>query len=545
MLEETEKKGKETEKKREETEKKRKETESKMKLQKKQRSLMMSFFSPGSKAACEKEDSNPMSKLRQKQSSQDGTKQSKISFDVHKFRSCLDTFDEKGKACSLEGQPLFPKLSARARASRRRRTQRVSVSVFVSTQSNEFGVQPYLEQKEIKIRNKYKLLQFHEECRPAYYGTWSKSSSILTGKNPIAKDTDFLDYDYDSEAEWELGDDDPGEDVNDEVADEEDENMDDYDDGGNEDGWLAADDDLGSDGEQDEEAKLLMKNKVNTFKKGMKPLIHQVGILAPSDGGFPFSVGDNEDCCSNHHLGNSQLLEDHLYGFSNGEGHALAVAHDGIELIDGLVYLDAFPPALTDEGEVIFTTDPQSGTNSGGKDAGKSTKDPSLEDMQKFARFVHHSKLLSKPKVVEEFRGLNNVSIFSYSKGIRLLDSIAEKKRHPKGGVYWEVKKKVLEELGLQDLMQKTLVFEVEEEKANNLKGESNGSTERKDGTETQAKASMTTPAPGKAASGNSDSEKKKKASSGNSKTGKRKKTLYSSASAALLTKFFKKQKNS
>lgn len=48
-----------------------------------------------------------------------------------------------------------------------------------------------------------KLLQFHEDVRPAYYGTWSKPDQhIVTGKRPFAKDTSVLDYDYDSEAEW-------------------------------------------------------------------------------------------------------------------------------------------------------------------------------------------------------------------------------------------------------------------------------------------------------------------------------------------------------
>lgn len=52
---------------------------------------------------------------------------------------------------------------------------------------------------------KMKLLQFHEDVRPAYYGTWTKGiaskNAVVTGRRPFAKDT-ALDYDYDSEAEW-------------------------------------------------------------------------------------------------------------------------------------------------------------------------------------------------------------------------------------------------------------------------------------------------------------------------------------------------------
>lgn len=50
-----------------------------------------------------------------------------------------------------------------------------------------------------------KLLQFHEDVRPAYYGTWSKAyngKSVVNGRRPFAKDTQTLNYDYDSEAEW-------------------------------------------------------------------------------------------------------------------------------------------------------------------------------------------------------------------------------------------------------------------------------------------------------------------------------------------------------
>ena len=33
-----------------------------------------------------------------------------------------------------------------------------------------------------------KLLQFHENYRPAYYGTWRKTSRKLSARNPFAKD---------------------------------------------------------------------------------------------------------------------------------------------------------------------------------------------------------------------------------------------------------------------------------------------------------------------------------------------------------------------
>lgn len=62
------------------------------------------------------------------------------------------------------------------------------------------------EEENIDIKSlKIKFLQFYEDVRPAYYGTWSKAYSgknIVNGRNPFAKDTQVLNYDYDSEAEW-------------------------------------------------------------------------------------------------------------------------------------------------------------------------------------------------------------------------------------------------------------------------------------------------------------------------------------------------------
>ncbi|CEP13936.1 hypothetical protein [Parasitella parasitica] len=58
----------------------------------------------------------------------------------------------------------------------------------------------------LKIKGlKMKLLQFHEDVRPAYFGTWTKGTGSqrteVTGRRPFAKDS-TLDYEYDSEAEW-------------------------------------------------------------------------------------------------------------------------------------------------------------------------------------------------------------------------------------------------------------------------------------------------------------------------------------------------------
>eukprot|EP01132_Coremiostelium_polycephalum_P011724 gene11724-14349_t len=48
-----------------------------------------------------------------------------------------------------------------------------------------------------------KLLKFHDDSRPAYYGTYSKKSKLINGRRPFRQDTEVLDYNYDSGDEWE------------------------------------------------------------------------------------------------------------------------------------------------------------------------------------------------------------------------------------------------------------------------------------------------------------------------------------------------------
>ena len=56
-----------------------------------------------------------------------------------------------------------------------------------------------------------KLLQFRENYRPAYWGTWRKRSRLVTGRRPLGKDPAYLDYDVDSDEDWE--EEEPGESI--------------------------------------------------------------------------------------------------------------------------------------------------------------------------------------------------------------------------------------------------------------------------------------------------------------------------------------------
>lgn len=57
--------------------------------------------------------------------------------------------------------------------------------------------------KQPKKKYRAKFLHFHENRRPAYYGTWRKKSKKVSGKNPFGVDLQMFDYEVDSDEEWE------------------------------------------------------------------------------------------------------------------------------------------------------------------------------------------------------------------------------------------------------------------------------------------------------------------------------------------------------
>ncbi|XP_078054273.1 chromatin assembly factor 1 subunit A isoform X2 [Mustelus asterias] len=75
-----------------------------------------------------------------------------------------------------------------------------------------------------------KLLQFCENHRPAYWGTWQKKSTKVNPRNPLAKDEQLLDYEVDSDDEWE--EEEPGESLSHSEGDDDDEADDEDDDDG-------------------------------------------------------------------------------------------------------------------------------------------------------------------------------------------------------------------------------------------------------------------------------------------------------------------------
>ncbi|VEU33534.1 unnamed protein product [Pseudo-nitzschia multistriata] len=359
------------------------------------------------------------------------------SFDADSFRAKLDASDDALPFALKEN-----KRSATAMASRKRRTKPVAVSVYktVEADKTEWGASDYLEQTTIEVPNRYRFLSFHEDCRPPYRGSWSKKSSIVTGKTPFRKDVAIFDYEYDSEAEWEEGDDELGENVDDDSKNGEDEadlegNAKVYD---FEDGFCVADDRLlDNEEDADEETKALYKKKMQDRAHEEQQQLHsnRIRIIAPCFGGIPLHL-KKEDCTSS----------DCLEGFQIDKATDTLSSYKGIQLSNVMLCVDAFPQLYTNQ-----ENRPESNTN------GDTNKDDySNEAMIAMVRFTHHSTLTSKDKVIEELRASSPTLFSNRAKATRKLDAIAVKKKHPKySGVYWEVKPQILTELNLTDILKK------------------------------------------------------------------------------------------
>ena len=79
------------------------------------------------------------------------------------------------------------------------------------------------EEEELKPKKvRAKLLQFTENQRPPYWGTWGKKSKFVGPRRPFGRDSALFDYEYDSDDDWE---EEPaeGESLSDEEKDKEDE----------------------------------------------------------------------------------------------------------------------------------------------------------------------------------------------------------------------------------------------------------------------------------------------------------------------------------
>jgi len=285
------------------------------------------------------------------------------------------------------------------------------LSVVVSLPSLEFGQTSYSEHQEVVLYNLKKYLQFREDNRPPYFGTWSKRSRVVSGRRPFRKDTSrHIDYDYDSEAEWE--EEEPGEDCNDEKDDDPpDEKEAEYD---FQDGWLADDDDFGNSDDNDED-KVLRRPVKEDGDIGCSCIRVVVG---PGRGGCPMSVDDIQ------HGGEHavQLIGMHSSHIFSGDD----------------ICLDLFPKVLNDKI-----------TEASSKVAKREVEGETLEI---FVKAILMSRAGSKPKLVDDFLQANPGP--SKIQTLKKLDEIAVKIENTDGpGYVWNVKDSFLLEKGLMHLI--------------------------------------------------------------------------------------------
>ncbi|KAF8631437.1 hypothetical protein AX17_005114 [Amanita inopinata Kibby_2008] len=85
-----------------------------------------------------------------------------------------------------------------------------------------------------------KVIIFHEDARPGYFGTWTRNSRVVGARTPFAKDLMVYDYSYDSGEEWE----DEGAGDADDVLDDDEEELGADETDSDLDSWLVDDDDI-------------------------------------------------------------------------------------------------------------------------------------------------------------------------------------------------------------------------------------------------------------------------------------------------------------
>jgi chromatin assembly factor 1 subunit A len=101
------------------------------------------------------------------------------------------------------------------------------------------AVRALLSELHDRARIPAKVLIFHEDERPGYFGTFTKRSRLIKPRRPFARDDIAIDYAYDSDAEWSEEEEGGGDDV---VGDSDDE-RDESEESDDLDGWLVDGDD--------------------------------------------------------------------------------------------------------------------------------------------------------------------------------------------------------------------------------------------------------------------------------------------------------------
>ena len=88
-----------------------------------------------------------------------------------------------------------PNSATYLRESRDRKLSAKSEAIVVSDAEDEVMIVSSLPVPQVPM-GRYKLLQFHTNYRPAYYGTWRRRSKVITPRNPFRKDEVWIKLNY-------------------------------------------------------------------------------------------------------------------------------------------------------------------------------------------------------------------------------------------------------------------------------------------------------------------------------------------------------------
>ncbi|XP_015175916.1 PREDICTED: chromatin assembly factor 1 subunit A-like [Polistes dominula] len=97
--------------------------------------------------------------------------------------------------------------------------------IVLDDEENDCNSDLVFQPETVADKIRPKLLQFHENRRPPYWGTWRKKSDSISSRRPFSKDSKLFDYEVDSDEEWE--EEEPGESLHGSEDEKDEENPDD------------------------------------------------------------------------------------------------------------------------------------------------------------------------------------------------------------------------------------------------------------------------------------------------------------------------------
>ncbi|KAI8356772.1 chromatin assembly factor 1 subunit A-domain-containing protein [Choanephora cucurbitarum] len=195
--------------------------------------------------------------------------------DIHQFSQPGSSIDEFKRQLTAQQHPVsiqqfISDLPAESKQ-KRGATTPVDIRTLLLPGSADL-----LNVPNVRLVLRMKLLQFMENVRPAYFGTFTQRSRTVHGRNPFGRDTDVFNYEHDSEAEWEP--EGEGEDIHSD-EDDDDPNVDMID--PEDAGWLVPEGYLSDSEGVDDEDKDSKDDRMHSIKHASKRVAIRKVVLGP------------------------------------------------------------------------------------------------------------------------------------------------------------------------------------------------------------------------------------------------------------------------